>query len=147
MDSAAVDHVIHPRDLPADVEYVPNTTGRHFIGANDAHIEKYGSCKTVLTSTDTSIGCHWQIADVNRVLHSVARVTGPRDGPGKQDVLFDNEVCVVVPPGTDKEILKRIKPVMKYKREGNLYIAELTMTSMPALGSQHETRKTQSSQS
>ena len=38
MDSAAVDHVMHPRDLPADVEYVPNTSGRHFIKANDAHI-------------------------------------------------------------------------------------------------------------
>ena len=92
MDSAAVDHVIHPRDLPADVEYVPNTTGRHFIGANDAQIEKHGSCTTVLRSTDTSVGCHWQMADVNRALHSVARVIAPRDGPGKQHVLFDNEV-------------------------------------------------------
>ena len=49
--------------------------------------------------------------------------------------------------------------VMKHERKGNLYIAELTMTSMPicfngkvkehsahAPGSQHETRKTQSSQ-
>ena len=57
MDSAAVDHVIHPRDLPADVEYMPNTSGRHFIVANDAHIEKYGSCQTVLTSVDASVGC------------------------------------------------------------------------------------------
>ena len=57
MDSAAVDHVINPWDLPADVEYVPNTTGRHFVGANDAHIEKYGSCQTVLTSVDASVGC------------------------------------------------------------------------------------------
>ena len=40
MDSAAVEHVIQPCDLAADVEYVPNTSGRHFIGANDAHIEK-----------------------------------------------------------------------------------------------------------
>ena len=132
IDSAAVDHVIHPRDLPSDVEYVPNTSGRHFVGANDAHIEKYGSCQTVLSSADTSIGCQWQMADVNRALHSVARVTGPKDGPGKQDVLFDNEVCVVMPPGTVKEILKRIKPVMQYQREGNLYIAELSMTSMPS---------------
>ena len=109
-----------------------NTTGRHFIGANDAHIEKYGSSKTVLTSTDTSVGCHWQMADVNRALHSVARVTGPRDGPGKQDVLFDNEVCVVVPPGTVKEILKRIKPLMRYERKGNLYMVEVSMTSLPS---------------
>ena len=120
MDSAAVDHVIHPRDLPADVEYVPNTSGRHFIGANDAHIEKYGSCQTVLTSVDASVGCQWQMADVNRALRWVARVTGPKDGPAKQDVLIDNEVCVVMLPGTVKEILKRIKPVMRYQREGDL---------------------------
>ena len=53
-------------------------------------------------------------------------------GPATKTSLFDNEVCVVVPPGTVKEILKRIKPVMRYQREGNLYIAELTMTSMPS---------------
>ena len=49
-------------------------------------------------------------------------MTGPKDGPGKQDVLFDNEVCVAVSPGTVKEILKRIKPMMRYQREGDLYI-------------------------
>ena len=69
------------------------------------------------------------MADVSRALHSVAKVTGPKSGPGKQDVLFDNEVCVVVPPGNVKEILKRIKPVIRYERQGNFYIAELTMSS------------------
>ena len=72
------------------------------------------------------------MADVNRALHPVARVTGPKDGPGKQDVLFDNQVCVVVPLGTVKEILKRIKPLMRYQRGGNLYIDELSMTSLPS---------------
>ena len=138
IDSAAVDHVIHPRDLPSDVEYVPNTSGRHFVGANDAHIEKYGSCQTVLTSVDVSVGCQWQMADVNRALHSVARVTGPKDGPGKQGVLFDNEVCVVMLPGAVKEIMKRIKPVIKYQREGNLWIADLSMTSMPSFQPQDQ---------
>ena len=75
------------------------------------------------------MGCEWQMAAVSRALRAVAQVTGPKSGPGKQDVLFDNEVCVVVPPGTVKEILKRIKPVMRYERQGNLYIAELTMSS------------------
>ena len=49
-------------------------------------------------------------------------MTGPKDGPGKQDVLFENKICVVVRPGTVKEILKRIKPVMRYQREGDQYI-------------------------
>ena len=50
IDSAAVDNVINPSALPSDVTYIPNTTGRHFVGANDAHIEKYGSCGTIFTS-------------------------------------------------------------------------------------------------
>ena len=83
-------------------------------------------------SVDASVGCQWQMADVNRALRSVARGTGPKDGPGKQDVLFDNKVCVVVPPDAAKEFLKRIKPVMRDQREGNLYIAEVSMTSLPS---------------
>ena len=69
-DSAAVDNVINPTALPIDVAYTPNTTGRHFVGANDAHIEKYESCDTILTSEENgSVGCEWQIADVSRALH------------------------------------------------------------------------------
>ena len=30
MDSAAVDNVIHPDELPGDMEYEPNTSGQHF---------------------------------------------------------------------------------------------------------------------
>ena len=30
MDSGAVDHVIHPRELPDDAVIVPNTSGKHF---------------------------------------------------------------------------------------------------------------------
>ena len=38
MDSGAVDHVIHPRELPDDASIVPNTSGKHFRGANDSVI-------------------------------------------------------------------------------------------------------------
>ncbi len=134
MDSAAVDNVIHPRALPEDIDYEPNDTGKHFVGANDAHIERYGTCQTVLTSDKGDVGCQWQMADVSRALHSVARVTGPKDGPGKQDVLFDNERCVVVPPGTVKRIMKTINAVAEYEREGNLYIAEMLMSRFPRQG-------------
>ena len=48
MDSGAVDHVIHPRELPDDALIIPNTSGKHFRGANDSVIEKYGTCDTVL---------------------------------------------------------------------------------------------------
>ena len=46
----------------------------------------------------------------------------------KQDVLFNNDVCVVVPPGIVAEILKRVTPIAKYDREGNLYVGEMTMS-------------------
>jgi len=44
-------------------------------------------------------------------------------------VLFNNDVCVVVPPGIVAEILKRVKPIAKYDREGNMYVGEMTMSS------------------
>jgi len=73
---------------------------------------------------------------VNRALHSVAKVCGPKGGiaVAKQDVLFDNDICVVMPPGVVKEILKRIKPIMQYEREGNLYIADLEVSSFHRQG-------------
>ena len=83
MDSGAVDNVLHPKDLPADVELAPHTTGRHFVGANNSKIERFGSCKTKLETKHREVGCNWQLADVTRPLHSVSRVTGPADGPGK----------------------------------------------------------------
>ena len=102
MDSAAVDNVIHPDELPDDVAYTPNESGKHFVGANNAHIEKFGSCQTQLNANGRRVGCEWQLADVSRALHSVAKVTGPKHEKGKQDVLFDNEVCVVVPPAPSR---------------------------------------------
>ena len=136
MGSAATDNVIPPDELPADAVLAPNTSGKHFVGANNAHIEKYGQVDTVLQSADGNrVSCAWQASDVNRALHSVAKVCGPKGaGNAKQDVLFDNDVCVVVPPGVVKAILKRMKPVMKYEREGNLYVAELTMSSFTRQG-------------
>ena len=95
MDSGAVANVLHPKDLPADAEPKPNTTGRHFVGANNSKIEKYGSCVTQLESELGAIGCNWQLADVSRPLHSVSEVTGPAEHPtGKQDVLFKNRKCL-----------------------------------------------------
>ncbi len=129
MDSGSVDNVIHPQELPCDADPVPNTTGKHFVGANNSKIQKFGHCKTRLKSQHGQVGCDWQLADVTRPLHSVSKVTGPMDGPGKQDVLFSNKKCVVVPPGIVEEILKRVKPVAEYPREGNLYVGEFTMST------------------
>ena len=70
------------------------------------------------------------MAEVSRALNSVAQTCGPIEHPtGKQDVLFNNNTCYVVPPGVVEEIMKRVKPVAEFPREGNLYVAELTLSS------------------
>ena len=76
------------------------------------------------------------MADVSRPLHSVAKVTGPKGGPGKQDVLFDNDNCFVVAPGTVKKIMKHIQAVAEYEREGNLYVADMVLSSFGRQGAQ-----------
>ncbi len=137
MDSGAVANVIHPRELPEDAEPEPNETGKHFSGAGGGRITKYGFCKTVLESEGgEKVGCNWSLADVTRPLHAVSQVTGPADEPGRQDVLFTNRRCVVVPPGIVDKIMKEhnIKPVLEYQREGNLYLAEMAMSSFRRQG-------------
>ena len=131
MDSAATDNVIPPDQSPSDVQLIPNKSGKHFVGANNAHIEKYGQVDTVLQSaTGNRVSCAWQASDVNRALHSVAQVSGLKgEGNAKQDVLFDNDVCVVVPPGVVAEILKWVTPVIAYTREGSLYVGDMILTS------------------
>ncbi len=134
MDSGAVANVVHPEDLPCDAEPTPNLSSKHFVGASNSRIERFGQCLTTLNGQYGELDCDWQLADVTRALHSVSTVTGPKDGPGKQDVLFNNRRCVVVPPGVVEKILKHIKPIMEYEREGNLYTAEVTMSAFGRRG-------------
>ena len=134
MDSAACDNVINPEELPSDAEYEPNDTGKHFVGANDSHIERFGSCKTIMSSDHGKTGCNWQTAGVSRALHSVGVVTGPKGGPGKQDVLFDNDHCYVVAPGVVKKMMEHLTPVAQYEREGNLYVGEFSLSSFTRQG-------------
>ena len=135
LDSGAVDSVIHPDELPPSVVCSPNTTGRHFTGANNSHIENFGSAETMLQDpqTKTRSGCRWKLADVVRPLHAVCKITGTTQEP-KQDVLFTAGKAVVVPAGVVERVLKTIKPLMQYNREGDLYIAKLTMSSFPRQG-------------
>ena len=88
----------------------------------------------MLENEHGEIGCAWQVADVTRALHSLSKIAGPEDGPGKQDILFNNRKGFVVPPGVVDEIMKRIKPVAEYERQGGLYVAEMVMSSFPRPG-------------
>ena len=75
-----------------------------------------------------------QLADVMRPLHSVSRVTGAKDEPAKQGVPFTNKKRAVVPPGVVDDILKKVKPIMEYERDGNFYLASMAMSSFGRRG-------------
>ena len=64
----------------------------------------------------------------------MSTIAGPYDGPGKQDILFNNKRCVVVPAGTVDKILKSVAAVLEYHREGNLYTAEVAMSAFGQQG-------------
>ena len=134
-DSGAVANVIHPDMLPDGITFVPNTTGFHFVNAQGGVIEKFGSCATLMKGKHGGVGCGWQAADVARALHSVSQTTGTPEEP-KQDVLYNASRCVVVRPGVVDYILKHlgITPVMEYEREGNLFTAEVELSSFPRQG-------------
>ena len=134
VDSGSVANVMHPKDLPKDAVPEPNTTGAHFTGAGGEVIEKFGTCLTELESEHGKVGCDWDLAEVNRALHSVSKICGPKGTPGKQDVLFNNGRCVVVPPGVLEAVMKHVRAIAEYKREGNLYLAEMTMSSFRRQG-------------
>ena len=87
-----------------------------------------------MSSGRGKVGCTWQMAAVSRALHSVGIVAGPKGGPGKQDILFNNEKCYVVAPGIVKKIMEHCKAVAEYDREGNLYIGEMTLSSFRRQG-------------
>ena len=52
----------------------------------------------------------------------------------QQDVMFNNDLCVVMPPGLVRELLKRIKPIAQYDREGNLYVGDMVMSGFTRQG-------------
>ena len=134
VDSGSVANVLHPKHLPKGAVPTPNTTGAHFTGAGGEVIEKFGTCLTGCEGEHGTVGCDWDLAEVNRALHSVSRICGPQGQPGKQDVLFNNERCVVVPPGVVEAIMRHVQAVAEYKREGNLYLAEMTLSSFQRQG-------------
>ena len=64
----------------------------------------------------------------------MSQITGPSDGPGNHDVLFNDRTCVVVLVGVVDAVLLRIKPVAEYKREGGLYLGEVTLSDFVRQG-------------
>ena len=134
MDSGAVDHVINPEDLPANVSPSGAVGDEHYVGANNSKIKRYGEAVTNCAHAGGSFGMKWNCAAVSRPLNSVSKIAGPMGPEGKQDVLFDNNCCYIVQPGVVKAIMKVIKAVAEYPREGNLYLADLALSSFVGQG-------------
>ena len=134
MDSGSVANVTHPVNIPDGVRIEPNLTGKHFNGAGGETIQKHGDCLTLMKGEMGEVGCRWQVADVIRPLNSVSQVTGPTEGPGEHDVLFNNKRCVVVPPGVVDRVLQELRPIAEYPRVGGLYVAEMTLSPFPRQG-------------
>ena len=64
----------------------------------------------------------------------MSTVCGPFDGPGVQDVLFNNKTCYVVAPGVVERIMREVLAVAEYPREGNLYVAEMELSGFARQG-------------
>jgi hypothetical protein len=132
MDSGACRHVINPEDLPPGAVPAGNPDGKVFHGANNSPIRRYGNVITAMRNASTSMGpvaVPWEAADVSRPLNSVSQTAGPKDGPGLQDVLFNNKTCYVVPAGTVERIMREIKAIAAYPRHGDLYVADMGLSS------------------
>ena len=135
LDSGSVVHVANPDHFPGNAEVIPNTSGRHFNGANASHIENYGTCLTSLQDTKTKalVECNWSVADVVKPLHAVCKITGTIEAP-KHDVLFTAGKAVVVPHGHVESILRSVKPLMQYDRQGDLFVAKITVSGFTRQG-------------
>ena len=64
----------------------------------------------------------------------MSTVCGSYDGPGEKDVLFNNKTCYVVPPGVVERIMKEVQAAAEYPRGGNLYVAEMELSSFTRQG-------------
>ena len=130
LDSGSASNVAHLHHLPANAVIVRNETGRHFQGANEAHIKNYGTCRTTFQDQKTHVemDCGWSVAEVVRPLHAVCKPIGTVEEP-KHDVLFTVGRAVVVPHGIVEDLLKNIKPLMQYDREGNLFVTKMTVST------------------
>ena len=87
-----------------------------------------------MENADGKVGCAWTACAVTRPLHSASKIAGLEDGPGLQELMFDNHVGVVLPPGLVKILLKHIKPVARYPRRGRLYVGDFEMSSFTGQG-------------
>ena len=138
-DSGASANVIGLEELPEGVEPT-GPVGKPFKDARDGDIKMFGKCDLLMKNGNAKVGGRWAACQVIRPLQSVGATAGPEDGPGEQDVFFNNRLGVVMPPGIVDMILKRIKPVATYPRRSGLYVFDYELSSFPRQGQAQQTR-------
>ena len=61
----------------------------------------------------------------------MSQTCGPIEHPtGYQDVVFTHKTSYVLPPGAVADIIKGYKPIAEFPRDGDLYLAELELSSV-----------------
>ena len=126
-DTGACAHCTGPDDLPDNVIVVPADDPRSFVGPNGKGIDHYGEANITLGQpSGNNVGMKIQVMDIVRPLHSVSAMCDKG-----HDMIFTNKVGIVIPAGKLDEILKTIKVVARYPREGGLYVADM-MVKCPA---------------
>ena len=136
IDSGATDNVTHPSTIPKNSRIEPNVSGLHFTDAGGGTIVKHGQAMTLMKGSRGPVGVKWSVAEVARTLQSVSQTTGPAEGEGQFDVLFNNKTAIVVPSGVVAEITSQAKtPIYaEYARRGGLYVAETKMSGFARQG-------------
>ena len=70
--------------------------------------------------------CDWSVAEVVKPVHAVRKITGTVEAP-KHELLFTAGGAVVVRHGHVESILRIVKRLMQYDRQGDLFVAKLTV--------------------
>jgi hypothetical protein len=120
--------------MPSGIVVTPHAGGKHFSDAGGETIERYGECTALLGGKHGNIQGDWNLANVARPLFAVSQIAGPYERTGNHYIFFNNKRCVVVPPGIVDAVLRQIKPVAEYHREGNPYLAEFEMSDFAGQG-------------
>ena len=137
LDSGAVKSVLPVGDVLKGVR-IGTKVGGDFHGAGGQNIENFGPCQTLCTDANgNQTLSNWTAAATTKALHSVSQIAGPEEHPtGLHDVMFNNKIGVIMPPGTLDKLLQTMKPVSEYKRRGDLYVTDVALSTFRRPGTQ-----------
>ena len=121
-DSACVDHVVGPGDIPGNIRVVKESgKTRNFVDAGNHTIKNYGKAEVELEQEDGRVIHNtFNVADVCRPLHAICKVTD-----NGSDVLFKRGCAYAVPEGVFDELLAKVTHRATYPRKGGLYVTRV----------------------